>query len=555
MSNTLLYGDNLSILSQHINDATVDLIYLDPPSNSNRSYNILFKEQSGKESPAQIKAFGDTWNWAGAAEAWADFPALCPVPKVIELMRGFHNTLGENDVMAYLVMMAPRLYHLWRVLKPTGSIYLHCDPTASHYLKLILNAIFGAKNYRNEIIWKRTSAHNDTAQGLKRYGRNHDVIYFYTKTGDTTWNPQYSSYGDDCLSAKYNYEDPDGRRWKSSDMSGPGGAAKGNPQYEFLGVTRYWRFSKENMNRMLAEGRIHQANPGAVPRMKHYLDEMKGIGVQDTWDDISPINSMAKEHLGYPTQKPVALLERIINASSNPGDVVLDPFCGCGTAIVAAQKLGRRWLGIDVTPIATSLIQKRLYDMFEARDVRLLSAADKQNAVTLARAFRVEGLPTDEAGAKAMFEADHKKFEMWAVGLVPAIPQEKKGADGGVDGLAYFDVGDKDLTKAVVQVKGGKAGASNVQQLVGAMGKTRASLGFFVTLEKPTKNMLSEALSAGFYKVKSGVGRQVPAMQIWTVAELLDGRHFDFPVTAGSNVSFKSAASVAAAAGQAGLDL
>ena len=306
---------------------------------------------------------------------------------------------------------------------------------------------------------------------------------------------------------------------------------------------------------MLAEGRIHQANPGAVPRMKHYLDEMKGIGVQDTSDDISPINSMAKECLGYPTQKPVALLERIINASSNPGDVVLDPFCGCGTAIVAAQKLGRQWLGIDVTPIATSLIQKRLYDMFEVRDIRLLSAADRQNAVTLTRAFRVEGLPTDEAGAKAMFEADHKKFEMWAVGLVPAIPQEKKGADGGVDGLAYFDVGDKDLTKAVVQVKGGKVGAPNVQQFVGAMGKTRASLGFFVTLEKPTKNMLSEALSAGFYKAKSGVGRQVPAMQIRTVAELLDGRHFDFPVTAGSNVSFKSAASVAAAAGQAGLDL
>jgi len=474
---------------------------------------------------------------------------------VIELMRGFHNTLGENDVMAYLVMMAPRLYHLWRVLKPTGSLYLHCDPTASHYLKLILDAIFGAKNYRNEIIWKRTSAHNDTAQGLKRYGRNHDVIYFYTKTGETTWNPQYSNYDDDYLSAKYSYADPDGRRWKSSDMSGPGGAAKGNPQYEFLGVTRYWRFSKENMNKMLAEGRIHQANPDAVPRMKHYLDEMKGIGIQDTWDDISPINSMAKERLGYPTQKPVALLERIISASSNPGDVVLDAFCGCGTAIVAAQKLGRRWLGIDVTPIATSLIQKRLFDMFEARDVRLLSAADRQNAVTLARAFRVEGLPTDEAGAKAMFEADHKKFEMWAVGLVPAIPQEKKGADGGVDGLAYFDVGDKELTKAVVQVKGGKAGAPDVQRLVGAMGKTGAALGFFVTLEKPTKNMLSEALSAGFYKAKSGVGRQVPAMQIRTVAELLEGRHFDFPVTTGSNVSFKSASQVAAAAGQAGLDL
>ena len=234
---------------------------------------------------------------------------------------------------------------------------------------------------------------------------------------------------------------------------------------------------------------------------------------------------------------------------------MLDPFCGCGTAIVAAQKLGRRWLGIDVTPIATSLIQKRLYDMFEARDIRLLSASDKANAVTLARAFRVEGLPTDEAGARKMFEADHKKFEMWAVGLVPAIPQEKKGADGGIDGLAYFDVGDKELTKAVVQVKGGKVGSPGVQQLRGAMQSFGASLGFYVTLEAPTRPMQAEALSAGFYKARSGVGRQVPAMQIRTVAELLAGQGFEFPVTVGSNVSFKQASAIAAASGQAGLDL
>ena len=553
MTNTLFYGDNLSILSQHVDDATVDLCYLDPPFNSNRDYNVLFKEQSGKESPAQIKAFGDTWNWAGAAEAWADFPALCPVPKVIELMRGFHNTLGENDVMAYLVMMAPRLYHLWRVLKPTGSLYLHCDPTASHYLKLILDGIFGAKNFTNEIIWQRHEGHSDA----KRFGTTHDVIFYYRKSPQATFKKIYGDYSPEQL-GRYR-PDEDGRMYTGQDLTGAGYSA--NRTVEWRGVSpgqnRHWMWSIEEMERLLAKGKILLRQDGK-PRKdgyKVYLDEMPGKAIGDLWTDVRRVSNTGAERLGYPTQKPVALLERIINASSNPGDVVLDPFCGCGTAIVAAQKLGRRWLGIDVTPIATSLIQKRLYDMFEARDLRLLSAADKANAVTLARAFRVEGLPTDEAGAKAMFEADHKKFEMWAVGLVPAIPQEKKGADGGVDGLAYFDVGDKDLAKAVVQVKGGKAGAPDVQQLVGAMGKTGASLGFFVTLEKPTKNMLSEALSAGFYKAKSGVGRQVPAMQIRTVAELLDGRHFDFPVTAGSNVSFKSAASVAAAAGQAGLDL
>ena len=502
-----------------------------------------------------FQVLGDTWNWAGAAEAWADFPALCPVPKVIELMRGFHNTLGENDVMAYLVMMAPRLYHLWRVLKPTGSLYLHCDPTASHYLKLILDAVFGAKNFRNEIVWKRTSAHNDSKQGLSRFGRVHDTILFYNKSQNSTWNTLFMPYGEGYVERIYRYADADGRRYQTQ----PFHAAKagGDTRYEWKGQYppngRYWAFSKENMEKLEAEGRIAYSKNG-VPRYKIYFDEAEGVSVQDMWTDLIPVHNLPKERLGYATQKPIALLERIINASSNPGDVVCDPFCGCGTAIVAAQKLGRRWLGIDVTPIATSLIQKRLFDMFEARDVRLLSAQDKANAGTLARAFRVEGLPTDEAGAKAMFEADHKKFEMWAVGLVPAIPQEKKGADGGVDGLAYFDVGDKDLTKAVVQVKGGKAGAPDVQQLVGAMGKTGAALGFFVTLEKPTKNMLAEALSAGFYKAKSGVGRQVPAMQIRTIGELLEGRHFEFPVTAGSNVSFKSAAQVAAA-GQAGLDL
>ena len=555
MANTLFYGDNLSILQQHVDDATVDLIYLDPPFNSNRDYNVLFREQSGKESPAQIKAFGDTWNWAGAAEAWADFAALCPVPKVIELMRGFHNTLGENDVMAYLVMMAPRLYHLWRVLKPTGSLYLHCDPTASHYLKLILDGIFGAKNFKNEIIWQRANVKGDVR---RKFGANHDIILLYSKTSEFTFNSQFGHQHEEYM-GRFRLDDSDGRGlYRLAPLDSPN--PRPNLTYDYKGYkppAKGWRVSRELMEQLDADGRLAfpKSADGRIAR-KHYVQEQEGPKIGDTWTDIATLQAVGKERLGYPTQKPIALLERIINASSNPGDVVLDPFCGCGTAIVAAQKLGRQWLGIDVTPIATSLIQKRLFDQFEARDIRLLSAADKANAVVAARAFRVEGLPTDEAGARAMFEADHKKFEMWAVGLVPAIPQEKKGADGGIDGLAYFDVGAKELTKAVIQVKGGKnVGSPGVQQLRGAMHGMNAALGFYVTLEAPTKNMRAEALSAGFYKAATGVGRQVPAMQIRTVAELLSGDGFDFPITVGSNVSFKAASAIASASGQGGLGL
>jgi len=556
MSNTLFYGDNLSILQQHVLDVSVDLCYLDPPFNSNRDYNVLFREQSGRESPAQIKAFGDTWNWAGAAEAWAEFAALCPVPKVIELMRGFHNTLGENDVMAYLVMMAPRLYHLWRVLKPTGSLYLHCDPTASHYLKLILDGIFGAKNYRNEITWKRNFTKKGSQHEMTRFANNADIIFFYGKSRETPFRTQYFAKPLEEVADLYDKVDEQGRRFKSEPIELPGMMARANLVYEFMGYTPIhgWMMSREKLQELDDAGKLYFTKNGK-PRRKNFLEDYVGTQVDNIWTDILPVGQKQSEGQGYPTQKPIALLERIINASSNPGDVVLDPFCGCGTAIVAAQKLGRQWLGIDVTPIATSLIQKRLFDQFEARDIRLLSAADKANAVTLARAFSVEGLPTDETGARAMFEADHKKFEMWAVGLVPAIPQEKKGADGGIDGLAYFDVGAKELTKAVIQVKGGKVGSPGVQQLRGAMSGLNAALGFYVTLEAPTRNMKAEALSAGYYKAATGVGRQVPAMQIRTIAELLDGHGFEFPVTVGSNVSFKSASAIAAASGQGGLEL
>ncbi len=511
--NTLFYGDNLDVLRKHVADASVDLVYLDPPFNSNRDYNVLFKEQSGAESPAQIKAFGDTWRWANAALDWDNFPELCPNPRVQDLMEGFLKMLGRNDVSAYLVMMAPRLYHLHRVLRPTGSLYLHCDPTASHYLKLLLDAIFGPQNYRNEIIWERTGAHNDA----KRWGRVTDTILYYTKSSICTFNSVRTEHSQDHLTKRFRYIDDNGRKFWPNTCLAPGGRG---PLYEWNGHSRNWRFTKERMTELDAKGDIYYSERG-VPYRKNYLDELQGQSVQNLWADIKMTKSGA-ERLGYPTQKPLSLLERIINASSNPGDVVLDPFCGCGTAVVAAQQLGRAWIGIDVTPIATSLIVDRLARM-HCRD-----------------------LP----GAQKLFGDNPKDFEMWAVSLIPVTPQDKKGADGGIDGIKDYFVGEKKPIRAVVQVKGGHVGAPQVQQLRGAMEKFGATLGLFLSLEAPTSKMHDEAGHAGFYTLPL-TGKKIPRLQIRTVGDLLDGHNFDLPSYAAPS---QAVADAPAAIKQTGLD-
>ena len=422
-------------------------------------------------------------------------------------------------MMAYLTMMAQRLAELRRVLKPTGSIYLHCDPTASHYLKLLMDAVFGIENFRTEIAWKRTSAHSDTKQGRQQHGRIHDILLFYTKSNDRTWNPIYTPYDPEYVERFYRHVEPEtGRRYSLGDITGPGGAGKGNPSYEVMGVTRYWRYSRERMQQLIDEGRIVQSRPGAVPLYKRYLDEMPGISLQDFWADIRPIGPQAKERLGFPTQKPEALLERIINSSSNEGDVVLDPFCGCGTAVAVAERLKRRWVGIDVTHVAISLMRYRLHDTFG--DALL--------------PYEVIGLPQDAASARALAEeSEHDgryQFEHWALGLVDARPSGKKGADSGVDGVInFFDDDSGKAKRIIVQVKSGKVNRGQIATLIGDMESQEAELGIFITLNKPSRPMIQAALKTGVYTPESLPDDSYPRVQILTVEELLDGAQPEYP--------------------------
>jgi DNA modification methylase len=514
-TNLLYYGDNLDILRRYVKDESVDLIYLDPPFKSNQDYNVLFKERNGTQSAAQIHAFEDTWQWDEAA-ALAYKEIVEAGGKVSQAMQAFRTYLGANDMLAYLAMMAPRLVELRRVLKPTGSIYLHCDPTASHYLKILMDAVFGPQRFVNEIVWKRSDAHSDAKQGATHLGRIHDVILFYTKTEKTTFNAIHLPLPESTVKNWYrNVEPVTGRLFNKADVTGPGGAAKGNPHYEWKGVTRYWRYSKERMAQLDAAGKLVYSKSG-MPYEKRYLDESKGVPVQDWWGDIEMLRGIrvGGERLGYPTQKPEALLERLIQVSSNKGDLVLDPFGGCGTAVIAAQRLGRRWIGIDVTHLAITLMKKRLYDTF---------GKDAQ--------FRVIGEPVDVTGAQELAGKDPYQFQWWALGLVDARPAEgKKGADKGVDGRIYFhDEQDASKTKQVIfSVKAGHTGVAHVHELRGVIDREEAAIGVLISMQEPTGPMRTEAAGAGFYH-SPGWNKDYPRIQLRTIAELLAGKGLDVP--------------------------
>lgn len=509
--NTLYYGDNLQILREHIKDESVDLIYLDPPFNSNANYNVLFKSPEGHKSHAQIEAFEDTWHWTEEAEQAFDEVMRSGNTDASELLRSMRAFLKENDMMAYLTMMAIRLLELHRVLKQTGSLYLHCDPTASHYLKLLLDGIFGPQRFQSEIIWKRTSSHGNVSVG---YGDVTDSLLYYTKSESFIWNQLYVPYTDKHIEKKFCFKEPDGRKFTTSDLRNPG--VRPNLMYEYKGYQPHpngWAINRKKMEQYDSEGRLWfpQEKTGRI-RLKRYLDEQPGQKIQSLWDDIPPINSQAQERLGYPTQKPVALLDRIIQASSNEGDLVLDPFCGCGTAIHAAQKLKREWIGIDITNLAISLIEKRLTDAFPGVK------------------FTVHGTPKDLDGARALSAKDKYQFQWWAVSLVKAVPYggKKKGADSGIDGFIYFKPDARTTEKAVVSVKGGdNINVAMVRDLAHVVKREKAQIGVFITLAEPTKPMLTEAVKEGFYETPYG---NYQRLQILTIEQLLNGKQPHIPL-------------------------
>lgn len=527
--NTLFYGDNLSILREYIPDESVDLVYLDPPFNSNRSYNVLFRDERGKASEAQITAFDDTWHWGPAAEETYRELIGRGAANVSRMVSALYDFIGPSQMLAYLVMMAARLVELHQVLKPTGSLYLHCDPTASHYLKIILDIIFGHENFINEIVWMRTTS---KALMSRRLPNNHDVIFHFSKSEIYNWHEDaiFKPYDfgnlDQKTVKKYCYKDIDGRLYRLDNLINPN-PNRPNLTYEFLGVTRVWRWTKERMQTAYDAGLVVQTRPGAVPSLKRYLDEQRGKPLGDVWTDIPPINSQAAERLGYPTQKPLALLERIIQASSNPGEVVLDPFCGCGTAIAAAQKLDRRWIGIDITHLAVALQKYRLKDSFE---------------IVAGRDYRVIGEPEDLAAARQLAQDDRYQFQWWALSLVGAKPvgdyrsgkQGKKGKDAGVDGVIYFADGPKgDPARVVVQVKSGHVRPADIRDLKGVIEREKAAIGVFITLEPPTKDMRVEAVVSGVHDSRLWQ-QSYPRCQILTIEELLDGAAVQMPPTHGT---------------------
>ncbi|MBV6489554.1 MAG: hypothetical protein GHHEDOFH_03540 [Pseudorhodoplanes sp.] len=530
--NKLYFGDNLDILREYIADESVDLIYLDPPFNSQAQYNLVFDRQDDDSPSAQAGAFLDTWRWGDEAE-WSYQELMKIGGGTARFIAALRSALKESDTMAYLSMMALRLQELHGKLKPTGSLYLHCDPSASHYLKVVLDGVFGSDNFLNEVIWKRTSSHNSA----KRYGPSHDTILFYSKSGEFTWNPQYQPYDEEYIDAFFTHVDEKGRRWRRTDLTGPG-TRKGDSglpwrHYNPTERGRHWQppsyfYEKyieitgddlakydliERLEKLDAAGLVHwPKKEDGMPQGKRLLDDAKGAPLQDVWTDIKAIHNLARERLGYPTQKPLALLDRIINASTKPGALILDPFCGCGTTIESAETLGRDWIGIDVAVHAVKVIEARLGDLAERSGKK--------------PTYQTEGMPRDFESAKKLAERDKYQFQWWANYLFNphALREQKKGADRGIDGELFFPNGPgRPWGKMLTSVKGGEqVGPSMVRDFARVLEREDAKLGLFICLYPPTREMIREAASVGLADVVHG---DIPKLQIVAVQEWFKGKH------------------------------
>ncbi|MCX7022612.1 MAG: DNA methyltransferase [bacterium] len=469
--NTLYYGDNLDVLKRYVADESVDVIYLDPPFNSNATYHILFDERNGSQAAAQIKAFEDTWRWDQAA-ARAYQETVEAGGQVSRAMQAFRQFLGDSNMLAYMAMIAPRLVELRRVLKPTGSLYLHCDPCAGAYLRILMDAVFGYGNFRNEIIWYYYNKIHDRRKKL--FPKANDIVLFYVKDVDSDFTFTQLKEMRDTPVRQLARKKVDGRM---VNVKGPDGKC--------------------------------------VYRVK------EDRTLDNVWR-IPCLQPASREMLGYPTQKPEALLERIIEASSNEGDVVLDPFCGCGTTVAVAERLNRRWIGIDITHLAITLIRHRLGEQ---------------------AAYEVVGEPTSLPDAETLAAEDPYQFQWWALGLVGARPvEQKKGADKGIDGRLYFhDEGERGKTKQVIlSVKAGHTNVAHIRDLRGVVDHEKAEIGVLITMQEPTGPMRAEAATGGFY-TSPGWGRDYPKLQILTVAELLEGKGIDMPPIRQVNKTFKKA--------------
>ncbi|CAN5585322.1 site-specific DNA-methyltransferase [soil metagenome] len=523
MTNTLFYGDNLGILRDHVADESVDLIYLDPPFNSNRSYNVLFAEKSGRESQAQIQAFDDTWTWSQESEAvYREMTQGGAVPeRVAEAIEAMLRLIGRNDLMAYLVMMTPRLVELHRVLKPSGSLYLHCDPTASHYLKIVLDSVFGVRNYRSHITWQRSRNPKGSQHESKRYSPDSDHILYYAKSelAALHYARIKRALTAEELAEKYDRRDEIGPFTDGPIERSPSMGDRQNLVYEFKGYTPGpwgWRMERGPLEEIDRQGNVGWTSTGK-PYRKLRPGHDTGQPVGNIWADISLINPQSAERLGYPTQKPVALLERIISASSNPGDVVLDPFCGCGTTISAAQKLGRRWIGIDISYISIDLVRTRLENEF---------------GPDIVSAYTISGIPHDLDAARALFQRSPFEFERWAVSLIGGTPNERQVGDRGIDGISRFPIDGKGgVGRIAISVKGGRLiNPGMVRDLIGSLDHHEADMGIVVTLETPTRGMLEAERTSGTY-THPLTERDYPRVQIVTVSDLLEKKRPAMPGT------------------------
>ncbi len=524
----LYFGDCLDVLREfhkQYPDGFIDLVYIDPPFNSKRNYNQIYNN-IGKEDAAQAQAFIDTWTWddnanIGLAEIQSNYNGVF-TEQSIDLITGLEKVLKKGALLAYLVSMTLRIAEIHRVLKPTGSFYFHCDPTASHYLKLVIDAIFCSKTgiYQSELVWRRTTAHGNAKQGSKKFEINFDNIFFYTKSSNYTFNTIYRPFAEEQIQRQYGKVDEFGKRYRLVTPTAAKGG--GDTLYEFHGVKppkgRFWAYSKTNMEKFYEEGKLYFSNSGQ-PYIKYYLDERPGVAVMSFWDDINPMSPTSKERLGYPTQKPEALLERIIQASSNEGDIVLDAYCGCGTTVAVAQKFKRQWIGIDITYQSISLILKRLED---------------QNTGALDNLV-ISGVPKDFESAIALAnkkdDRTRKEFEKWFVLTYSknrAIINEKKGGDGGIDGLAYIPESTKENSKVLFSVKSNeKLTPAVVRELFGTVEREKAACGILLTLY-PMPNLVKESKKYGIYR-NDFTGREYPKIQVVCVQEMLDGQFMELP--------------------------